>query len=123
MIEFIVPFLRTVHKLLSDWTLSSSDHTTPTELTVLPQGTPNRKHHLQQYPAGLPIRCLTMDGLLLLRARKSRACLPSRCLEMGLCITIYSPDVSTLFLRKAVMPTISYNMTIDLDSGKYNHFV
>jgi hypothetical protein len=50
---------------------------------------PHGKYYFQQYPAGLLLRCLAMDGTLILRARMSRACLPSRCLEMCLCVTIY----------------------------------
>jgi hypothetical protein len=106
MIEFIGPLYKlvtTVHKSLSDWSLASSDHTTPpAELTALhalipldhsdfviwSRGGTHTKYNFQQYPAGLPLRCLAMNGLLLLRAGMSRACLPSRCLEMGLWVTI-----------------------------------
>jgi hypothetical protein len=36
MIEFIGNLVATIHKSLSDWTLATSDHTTPpTELTAL----------------------------------------------------------------------------------------
>jgi hypothetical protein len=106
MIEFIGPLynlVATVHKSLFDWTLASSDHTTPsTELTALhsldysdfvyiASGRTPRIHHFQQYPVGLPLRLLVMDGFLLLPTRMSRACLPSRYLVMGLCVTILSP--------------------------------
>jgi hypothetical protein len=51
---------------------------------------PRRKHSLSVVEkAYLLIRCLTLEVLLLLLTASAGTCLPSRCLAMGLSITIY----------------------------------
>jgi hypothetical protein len=71
----------------------------------------DQRSFLQQYPAGLPLRCPARDGPLLLRARMSRACLPNRCLEMGLHATLskLSDRVLSGLLSLTVLSSICSN--------------
>jgi hypothetical protein len=102
VLDLIIEFIEPLYTSTSQITISSSDWTLPLDYSDFqlnlqhcphysPGGESNRKHHFQQYPEDLQLHCLAMDGLLLFCVHccvhMSRACLPSRCLEMGLCIT------------------------------------
>jgi hypothetical protein len=60
-----------------------------------PWHAPQRKHSLSTFEACLLIRCIAMDVLLLRAYASAGICLPSRCLAMGLYVTILIGPLST----------------------------
>jgi hypothetical protein len=74
--------------IIFDWTLSTADHTTPpTELSVLVGFSLYSSGRTTQKTHPMP----SSGCHLLLRIRCRGICLLSRCLAMGLCVTILSP--------------------------------
>jgi hypothetical protein len=78
-LQNLTHFLRTTHSNDLLWPFITSRHG------------PRRKHSLSIVEkVCLLIRCLVMDVLLLRAYTSARLCLPSRCLAMGVCITVLS---------------------------------